>query len=144
MVFTLIGRELPVSFFKRSGIKMEGELSLTSKLQFLLLLFVAGVIYFGNSSADFYKHFFGKLDSFGDVVGQLLQEIFGLNIYLIRFNFDNYQTFVFIPLIVYKWGKGAYCGWICSCGALAETVGDDYRTLAPHGSKAKKRENIGQ
>src|SRR5205085_11361485 len=33
-----------------------------------------------------------------------------------------FQTFVVIPLIVWKWGKGAYCGWICSCGALAETV----------------------
>jgi len=54
------------------------------------------------------------------------------------------QTFVIIPYIVYKWGKGAYCGWICSCGALAETLGDEYRTLAPHGPNAKKWENLGQ
>ncbi len=54
------------------------------------------------------------------------------------------QTFVIIPTIVYFFGKGAYCGWICSCGALAETLGDDYRTLAPHGEKAKKWENLGQ
>src|SRR5690606_8062946 len=27
------------------------------------------------------------------------------------------QTFVVIPVIVYFWGTGAYCGWICSCGA---------------------------
>ncbi len=54
------------------------------------------------------------------------------------------QSFVIIPLIVYKWGKGAYCGWICSCGALAETLGDEYRTLAPHGPTAKKWENAGQ
>ena len=33
------------------------------------------------------------------------------------------QTFVLIPLMVRRWGKGAYCGWICSCGALAETLG---------------------
>jgi hypothetical protein len=26
------------------------------------------------------------------------------------------QTFVVIPAIIYRWGKGAYCGWICSCG----------------------------
>jgi len=58
--------------------------------------------------------------------------------------FSIVQTFVLIPLIVYKWGKGAYCGWICSCGGLAETLGDDYRTLAPHGTKAKKWENISQ
>ncbi|MCP4150536.1 MAG: 4Fe-4S binding protein, partial [bacterium] len=53
-------------------------------------------------------------------------------------------SFAIIYFIVYRWGKGAYCGWICSCGALAETLGDEYRSLAPHGAKAKKWENIGQ
>ena len=43
------------------------------------------------------------------------------------------QTFVIIPLIIYRWGKGAYCGWVCSCGALAETLGDKHRTKMPHG-----------
>jgi thioredoxin reductase/Fe-S-cluster-containing hydrogenase component 2 len=43
------------------------------------------------------------------------------------------QTFVLIPLMVYVWGKGAYCGWICSCGALAETLGDTHRHKMPHG-----------
>jgi len=59
-------------------------------------------------------------------------------IYTILFSFG------LIPYLIYKWGKGAYCGWICSCGALAETLGDEYRTKAPHGVKAKKLENIGQ
>lgn len=54
------------------------------------------------------------------------------------------QTFVLIPGLVYFFGKGAYCGWICSCGALAETLGDDYRTLAPHGERAKRWEHLGQ
>jgi NosR/NirI family nitrous oxide reductase transcriptional regulator len=53
-------------------------------------------------------------------------------------------SFLFIPILNYLWGKGAYCGWICSCGALAETLGDEYRHLAPHGPKAKKWENAGQ
>jgi NosR/NirI family transcriptional regulator, nitrous oxide reductase regulator len=43
------------------------------------------------------------------------------------------QTFVLIPLILRRWGKGAYCGWICSCGALAETMGDSHRRKMPHG-----------
>jgi NosR/NirI family nitrous oxide reductase transcriptional regulator len=43
------------------------------------------------------------------------------------------QTFVIIPLIVYRWGKGAYCGWVCSCGGLAETMGDTNREKMPHG-----------
>jgi thioredoxin reductase/ferredoxin len=337
MVFTMIGRELPFDFFKRSNIKMEGELSITGKLQFLLLILVSGIIYFGKSSEDFYSHFFGKLNSFGEIFSSIFTADFWnkflslpivlfstlfsdqikvwnatkyinatvayfcfvavilLGLYLlIKFIKDNYksfafnwksfkysyfifiaaffafifftsryfgldllgksqsfwytglysltilifglrrikmkptryikvqtwtliliqaiplfilpelifpalgkagmlgsrdgfimsqvfpnesywrsygfilawplfffnlygsnittfwlmfsliQTFVIIPFIIYKWGKGAYCGWICSCGAMAETLGDEYRTLAPHGPKAKKWENFGQ
>jgi NAD-dependent dihydropyrimidine dehydrogenase PreA subunit len=43
------------------------------------------------------------------------------------------QTFVAIPVAIYFWGKGAYCGWVCPCGALAETLGDGQRTKMPHG-----------
>ena len=43
------------------------------------------------------------------------------------------QTCVLIPLAVWFFGKGAYCGWICSCGALAETLGDTHRHKMPHG-----------
>jgi len=337
MIFTMIGRELPVDFFKRSNIKMEGELSAAGKLQFLLLILVSGIIYFGKSSEDFYKHFFGRLNSFGEVFSSIFtadfwnkflslpavlfttlfsdqikvwnatkyinatvayfcfvavillgfyllikfikdnyrsfaldwktfkysyfifiaaffafiffsSRYFGLNLFgksqsfwytglysltilifglrrikmkptryikvqtwtliliqaiplfilpelifpmlgkagilgrpdgfvmnqifpnesywrsygfilawpLFFFNlyganittfwlvFSLIQSFVIIPFIIYKWGKGAYCGWICSCGAMAETLGDEYRTLAPHGPKVKKWENFGQ
>jgi NosR/NirI family nitrous oxide reductase transcriptional regulator len=60
------------------------------------------------------------------------------------FVFSMVQTFVFIPLIIRYWGKGAYCGWICSCGALAETLGDEHRTKMPHGASPKKWELAGQ
>src|SRR5206468_328333 len=40
---------------------------------------------------------------------------------------------VLIPLAIWRFGKGAYCGWICSCGALAETLGDTQRHKMPHG-----------
>jgi NAD-dependent dihydropyrimidine dehydrogenase PreA subunit len=43
------------------------------------------------------------------------------------------QTLVLIPLVVWLWGKGAYCGWFCSCGGLAETLGDTHRHKMPHG-----------
>ena len=54
------------------------------------------------------------------------------------------QTFVIIPLIVRRWGKGAYCGWICSCGALAETLGDRHRHKMWHGPQANRANLIGQ
>ena len=54
------------------------------------------------------------------------------------------QTFVIIPFIVLKWGKGAYCGWICSCGAMAETLGDGHRHKMPHGPFWNKLNMLGQ
>jgi NosR/NirI family nitrous oxide reductase transcriptional regulator len=54
------------------------------------------------------------------------------------------QTFVIIPLIIYRWGKGAYCGWICSCGALAETMGDRHRHKMPHGPLWNRLNMTGQ
>jgi len=54
------------------------------------------------------------------------------------------QTFVFIPALVYKYGKGAYCSWICSCGAMAETMGDQHRHKMPHGPGWNKLNMLGQ
>jgi thioredoxin reductase/ferredoxin len=54
------------------------------------------------------------------------------------------QTFVLIPLIIRYWGKGAYCGWICSCGALAETLGDAQREKMPHGPFWNRLNMVGQ
>ncbi len=54
------------------------------------------------------------------------------------------QTFVIIPLIIWRWGKGAYCGWLCSCGALAETLGDKHRTKMPHGPLWNRMNMVGQ
>jgi NosR/NirI family transcriptional regulator, nitrous oxide reductase regulator len=54
------------------------------------------------------------------------------------------QTFILIPLLVWRWGKGAYCGWICSCGALAETLGDNHRQKMPHGPFWNRLNLIGQ
>ncbi len=54
------------------------------------------------------------------------------------------QTFVIIPLIIYRWGKGAYCGFICSCGAMAETLGDSHRQKMPHGPFWNRLNMVGQ
>lgn len=54
------------------------------------------------------------------------------------------QTFIIIPALIYRFGKGAYCGWVCSCGALAETLGDTQRHKMPHGPIWNKLNMIGQ
>ncbi len=55
-----------------------------------------------------------------------------------------FQTFVLLPILIRRYGKGVYCGWICSCGALAETVGDAHRTKMPHGPLWNRANLIGQ
>jgi NosR/NirI family transcriptional regulator, nitrous oxide reductase regulator len=54
------------------------------------------------------------------------------------------QTCVLIPLGIYFFGKGVYCGWICSCGALAETLGDTHRHRMPHGPRWNRLNLAGQ
>jgi len=54
------------------------------------------------------------------------------------------QTFVIIPFVVFRWGKGAYCGWVCTCGALAETLGDAHRQKMPHGPRWNRLNMLGQ
>lgn len=54
------------------------------------------------------------------------------------------QTFVIIPWIVRRYGKGAYCGFLCSCGALAETLGDAHRSKMPHGPVWNRLNLLGQ
>ncbi len=54
------------------------------------------------------------------------------------------QTLILIPLLVLRFGKGAYCGWICSCGALAETLGDTHREKMPHGPGWNRLNLLGQ
>jgi len=85
----------------------------------------------------------GKWSSFGYILFWPLNiNNFGTSTFWTWFPFV--QSFLILGYIVYRWGKGVYCGWICSCGAMAESLGDEYRHLAPHGPTAKNMENIGQ
>ena len=54
------------------------------------------------------------------------------------------QTLVLIPAAIWFFGKGAYCGWVCSCGALAETLGDTFRHKMPHGPGWNRLNMLGQ
>ena len=46
------------------------------------------------------------------------------------------MSFIFTPLLTYRFGKRWYCAWVCGCGALAETAGDPWRHLAAKGQDA--------
>ncbi len=85
----------------------------------------------------------GKWSSFGFILFWPLNiGNFGTSTFWTWFPFV--QTFGILFVLVFLFGKGAYCSWICSCGGMAETLGDEYRHLAPHGPRAKSLEHIGQ
>jgi polyferredoxin len=52
-------------------------------------------------------------------------------------------SFVGIPLYVRRNGE-AFCSWLCGCGGLAETLGDQWRHLAPRGRTAVSAEWAGR
>ncbi len=51
-------------------------------------------------------------------------------------------TFIIIPLFTIRYGK-IYCSYICSCGALAETVGNGFRHRGPKGDTPRRIEKYG-
>ena len=51
-------------------------------------------------------------------------------------------TFILLPLFTIRYGK-IYCSYICSCGALAETVGNGFRHRGPKGDFPRKLEKYG-
>ena len=51
-------------------------------------------------------------------------------------------TFILIPLFTIRYGK-IYCSYVCSCGALAETVGNSFRHRGPKGDLPRKLEKFG-
>jgi len=53
-----------------------------------------------------------------------------------------FLTFILLPLFTIKYGK-IYCSYICSCGALAETVGNGFRHRGPKGDTPRRLEKYG-
>lgn len=51
-----------------------------------------------------------------------------------------FMFLVFTPIITYFVGKRWYCSWVCGCGGLAETAGDNFRHLSSKKVSAWKLE----
>lgn len=47
-----------------------------------------------------------------------------------------------VPIITYFYGKRWYCSWVCGCGGLAETAGDEFRHLSDKSLNAWRLERI--
>lgn len=53
-----------------------------------------------------------------------------------------FMSFIAVPILTYFFGKRWYCSWVCGCGALANTAGDDFRHLSSKSNLSWKIEKI--
>jgi polyferredoxin len=54
----------------------------------------------------------------------------GGNLGLFMLVFGIAMIFIISPILTYYYGKRWYCSWVCGCGGLAETAGDNFRQLS--------------
>lgn len=90
---------------------------------------------------EFYFSYFWPLKYeylFPDTVGWLTGSYAHMGVFLVCWGIV--MSFVAVPVLTWYFGKRWYCSWVCGCGALAETVGDPYRTLSDKSLRAWKVE----
>ncbi len=64
----------------------------------------------------------------------------GLGVFL--FGWGAMMSFVATPILTYFFGKRWYCSWVCGCGGLANTLGDEWRHLSDKSLRAWRIERI--
>ena len=64
----------------------------------------------------------------------------GGNLGMFMLVFGIAMIFIISPILTYFYGKRWYCSWVCGCGGLAETAGDNFRQLSSKKMSAWKFE----
>jgi Pyruvate/2-oxoacid:ferredoxin oxidoreductase delta subunit len=64
----------------------------------------------------------------------------GIGIFL--FGWGALMTFLATPVLTYFFGKRWYCSWVCGCGGLANTLGDEWRQLSDKSLRAWRIERL--
>lgn len=80
---------------------------------------------------EFYFSYFWPLKYeylFPDTVGWFTGNFARKGVFLVFWG--AVMSFITVPVLTWYFGKRWYCSWVCGCGALAETVGDPYRSLS--------------
>lgn len=106
----------------------------------LVFAFLIPAILIFFQQPEFYFTYFWPLkpDYFFPGTVQTLNEAGGLGFFMIRWAIV--LAFVGVPILTYFFGKRWYCSWVCGCGGLAETAGDQWRHLSDKRMKAWKIE----
>lgn len=107
------------------------QLFLAFLIPALLIMFQQPEFYFSYFWPLKYGYFFP-----GDLQG--LESGGGWGPFMVRWAIV--MAFVGVPVLTYFFGKRWYCSWVCGCGGLAETAGDQWRQLSDKSMKAWKVE----
>ncbi|MBL4655420.1 MAG: 4Fe-4S binding protein, partial [Bacteroidia bacterium] len=75
---------------------------------------------------------------FPSTIGYLTEQPGGVGTFMVFWGVV--MTFIATPTLTYFFGKRWYCSWVCGCGGLANTAGDDFRQLSDKSLKAWKIE----
>ncbi|PCJ89421.1 MAG: 4Fe-4S ferredoxin [Flavobacteriales bacterium] len=92
---------------------------------------------------EFYFTYFWPLKQqylFPSTVQDLMSHSGGLGTFMVFWG--GVMTFIATPVLTYFYGKRWYCSWVCGCGGLANTAGDQWRHLSDKSLKAWKIERI--
>jgi Pyruvate/2-oxoacid:ferredoxin oxidoreductase delta subunit len=101
---------------------------------------VPGILLLLNEP-EFYFHYFWPLKYdylWPGTVGYLMEQPGALGTFMVFWG--GLMILVATPVLTYFFGKRWYCSWVCGCGALAETAGDEFRQLSDKSLKAWKFE----
>ncbi|MGE3801505.1 MAG: 4Fe-4S binding protein, partial [Candidatus Kapaibacterium sp.] len=106
----------------------------------LVLAFLIPAILIMFQKPEFYFSYFWplKYDYFFPGTFDYLEQSGGWGIFMVRW--AVVMAFVGVPVLTYFFGKRWYCSWVCGCGGLAETAGDQWRQLSDKSMKAWKVE----
>lgn len=137
-------------FFVSINAEISGEAPATFGYVFVAIVFLAGFMALRRHESKYFKTML--------TVGLTVQLVFALAIPYWMFNtsmglnvawpyfpevlWDTGRvaiwfyiiSFLFLPLVVYFFGRRAWCSFICGTGVLSETVGDKYRIYGSKGS----------
>lgn len=107
--------------------------------QLVLSFLIPAMLVFFQKPEFYFSYFWPlKYDYFFPGTLQGLEASGGLGFFMVRWTVV--LAFVGVPVLTYFFGKRWYCSWVCGCGGLAETAGDQWRHLSDKSMTAWKIE----
>lgn len=107
--------------------------------QLVLAFLIPAMLVFFQKPEFYFSYFWPlKYDYFFPGTLQYLEESGGWGFFMVRW--AVVMAFIGVPVLTYFFGKRWYCSWVCGCGGLAETAGDQWRHLSDKSLTAWKIE----